>query len=224
MVARRETRVLMTCWSVKGGSGTTVVAAGLSLVLSHRVHQEPPVLLVDLGGDAPAALGLAEPSTPGLCDWLGSQAPATALEDLAQPVHEHLAVVPRGYGGLPPLEHPRWGVLAQYLQQRSPDVVLDCGPLRPAPPVLVEGALSVLVLRPCYMALRRVASQSLSADRVVLIDEPGRALRRPDVESVVGQRVDVHLELDPAIARAVDAGLLAGRLPSQLSHGLRRVA
>jgi hypothetical protein len=214
----------MTCWSVKGGSGTTVVAAGLALVLSNRVHEPPPVLLIDVGGDAPAALGLPEPASAGLCDWLSSQAPPAALEDLAVVVNDRLSVVPRGYGPLPSPDAPRWLQLAKYLHGRDRDSVLDCGPLRPAPQVLVEGALSILVLRPCYMALRRVASLSLSADRLVLVDEPGRALRRPDVENVVGQRVDVHLELDPAIARAVDAGLLAGRLPSQLSHGLKRVA
>lgn len=216
--------MLMTCWSVKGGSGTTVVAAGLSLVLAQRVTDSPPVLLVDLGGDSPAVLGLAEPATSGVFDWLRSDAPAAALEDLALEVGPGLALVPRGYGDLPPLTGKRWVVLAAYLRERVPNAVIDCGPLRPAPQVLTDQALSILVLRPCYLALRRVASASLTADRIVLIDEPGRALRRPDVENVVGHRVDVHLELDPAIARAVDAGLLAGRLPSQLSHGLRRVA
>lgn len=216
--------MLMTCWSVKGGSGTTVVAAGLSLVLAQRASGQPPVLLVDLGGDSPATLGLAEPATAGVLDWLRSDAPATALEDLALEVGPGLALVPRGYGDLPPRDAPRWLLLADYLRERVPHAVIDCGPLRPAPQVLTDQALSIMVLRPCYLALRRVASASLAADRIVLIDEPGRALRRPDVESVVGHRVDVHLELDPAIARAVDAGLLAGRLPSQLSHGLRRVA
>lgn len=216
--------MLTTCWSVKGGSGTTVVAAGVALLRARRRHEPPPVLLVDLGGDAPAVLGLPEPATPGIVDWLNADAPATALDDLAIAVDDTLALVPRGYGVSPPLDSPRWASMVEYLHERASDAVIDCGPLRPAPSILIDGALSVLVLRPCYVALRRVASQSLTADRVVLIDEPGRALRRPDVENVVGQRVDAHLELDPAIARAVDAGLLAGRLPTQLSHGLARVA
>lgn len=216
--------MLMTCWSVKGGSGTTVVATGLAVVLAHRRRHDGRVMLVDTGGDAPAALGLAEPSSPGLGDWLRSDAPATALDDLAVTVNDRLGVVPRGEAPLPTVESPRWGELATYLRQRDHDAVIDCGPFRPAPRVLTDDALSILVVRPCYMALRRVASLSLSADRLVLVDEPGRSLRRPDVENVVGQRVDVHLELDPAIARAVDAGLMAGRLPSQLSHGLRRMA
>ena len=219
-----EARVLMTCWSVKGGSGTTVVAAGVALVHSRRPSPTSPVVFVDLGGDAPAVFGLSEPATPGVVDWLNADAPAAALDDLAVVVNERLALIPRGYGDLPPLTSPRWAIMTQHLQTREGDAVLDCGPVRPAPSVLTDGARSVLVLRPCYLALRRVVGHSITADRLVLIDEPGRALRRPDVEKVVGHRVDVHLELDPAIARAVDAGLLAGRLPLQLSNGLRRVA
>ena len=76
-------RVLTTCWSVRGGSGTTVVAAGVALVRAKRHHQAPPVLLVDLGGDAPAVLGMPEPAAPGVADWLNSDAPASALDDLA---------------------------------------------------------------------------------------------------------------------------------------------
>ncbi|MFZ2440837.1 MAG: hypothetical protein WAW51_00670, partial [Ilumatobacteraceae bacterium] len=60
--------VMFLCWSAKGGSGTTVVSAALALVLSHR----RPALLVDLAGDAPAALGIAEPAGPGVADWLAS--------------------------------------------------------------------------------------------------------------------------------------------------------
>jgi hypothetical protein len=51
---------MFLCWSAKGGSGTTVVSAALSLVLSHR----RPALLVDLAGDAPAALGMPNPLAP----------------------------------------------------------------------------------------------------------------------------------------------------------------
>ena len=53
--------VLVTCWSVKGGSGTTVVAAALALSLARR---DEGALLVDLAGDVPAALGCPEPTLP----------------------------------------------------------------------------------------------------------------------------------------------------------------
>ena len=59
---------MFLCWSAKGGSGTTVVAAALALVLARQ----QPTTLVDLAGDIPAALGLPQPSGPGVADWLAS--------------------------------------------------------------------------------------------------------------------------------------------------------
>src|SRR3954447_24799627 len=60
--------MLVACWSVKGGSGTTVVSAALALAVAATGHD---ALLVDMGGDVPAALGVPEPAGPGLADWLG---------------------------------------------------------------------------------------------------------------------------------------------------------
>src|SRR4051794_41952681 len=61
--------MLVACWSVKGGSGTTVVSAALALAVAATGHD---ALLVDMGGDVPAALGVPEPAGPGLADWLGA--------------------------------------------------------------------------------------------------------------------------------------------------------
>jgi hypothetical protein len=59
---------------------------------------------------------------------------------------------------------------------------------------------------------------------VVLVTEPGRALDRGDVERVVGAPVRAEVAVDPAVARAVDAGLLVSRLPRGLERSLRRAA
>ena len=69
--------MLCCCWSPKGGSGTTVVAASLGLELAAFGWS---VVLVDLGGDLPALLGV-EASQEGLGDWLGTpeELPADAL-------------------------------------------------------------------------------------------------------------------------------------------------
>ena len=48
---------------------------------------------------------------------------------------------------------------------------------------------------------------------IALVDEPGRALRGADVRAATGCEVRGRLPCDPAVARAVDAGLLATRLP-----------
>ena len=61
---------LTVCWSAKGGSGTTVVAAALAL------GSPTDSLLIDLDGELPAALGVPEPSGQGLSDWFASDAAA----------------------------------------------------------------------------------------------------------------------------------------------------
>nr|MBA2279690.1 hypothetical protein [Acidimicrobiia bacterium] len=52
--------MLISCWSTKGGSGTTVVAAALALVFARTTGD---ALLADLAGDQPAALGLPADAT-----------------------------------------------------------------------------------------------------------------------------------------------------------------
>ncbi len=79
--------------------------------------------------------------------------------------------------------------------------------------VAARSTHSLLVTRACYLALRRAADPPLRPSGVVLVTEPGRALDRTDVEQVVGAPVRAEVAFDPAVARAVDAGLLASRLP-----------
>jgi hypothetical protein len=107
-------------------------------------------------------------------------------------------------------------------------VIVDCGVLDGREParsvVAARSTHSLLVTRACYLALRRAADPPLRPSGVVLITEPGRALDRDDVEKVVGAPVRAEVPLDPAVARAVDAGLLASRLPRGLERALRRAA
>jgi hypothetical protein len=99
-------------------------------------------------------------------------------------------------------------------------VVVDDGPLA----ALVHRATpSLLVLRPCYLALRRAANHPLRPAGVVLVTEAGRALTRSDVEGVLGVPVRATVPVEPVVARAVDAGLLAARLPRSL-RALRSAA
>jgi len=110
-------------------------------------------------------------------------------------------------------------------------VVVDCGVVvgggsAPSPVGLALAGIadpSLLVIRPCYLALRRALTASIDASGIVLVGEPQRALQQPDVEDVLGLQVRAAIPWRPAIATAVDAGLLARRLPSQLERGLRGV-
>ena len=74
--------------------------------------------------------------------------------------------------------------------------------------------------RPCFLALRRMDTVPCRPGGVVLIEEPGRALDRRDVAEVAGAPVVARMGADPAVARAVDAGLLASRLPRSLQRAL----
>jgi hypothetical protein len=67
-----------------------------------------------------------------------------------------------------------------------------------------------------------MADAPIERSRIVLIEEPGRALSRRDIEAAIGA-IAVVLPYDPAVARAVDAGLLASRMPRSL-RPLRRLS
>ena len=216
--------MLLSCWALKGGVGTTVVTAALGLTLNRVGHD---VLLVDLAGDLPAALGLPEPDGPGLTDWLsaGPDVPADGLGRIELAVAPGLALLPRGRGALAPTDRVE-ALVAAFDTRRS--VLVDCGVLGRGEPdgtvVAARSTHSLLVTRACYLALRRAADPPLRPSGVVLVTEPGRALDRTDVEQVVGAPVRAEVAVDPAVARAVDAGLLASRLPRGLERSLRRAA
>ncbi len=212
---------MFLCWSAKGGSGTTVVAAALALVLSQR-H---PSLLIDLGGDSPAALGVAEPHGPGIAEWFASPtADDAALNRIAVEATDALQLIPRGVSPLPQPDGPQWARLVAALAAIDATVVIDAG--TGVPPAVLVGAAThnLLVTRPCYLALRRAVATGLQPTGIVLIEEPGRALTVRDVERSLNAPVVAELQYDPAVARAVDAGLLASRLPRSLAHSLKIAA
>ena len=216
--------MFVSCWSAKGGSGTTVVAAALSLLLGRVAPGGG--LLVDLAGDAPAALGLGELTGPGARTWLGAEAtPPDALARLEVPAVEGLHLLPAGSPS-GPLRSERAALLASLLAADARAVVVDCGPLDSPAAITLAGraTISLLVLRPCYLALRRAQAAPIRPSGVVLVSEPGRALGRADVEAVLGVPVRAVVPWDPAVARCVDAGLLARRLPRLLERSLRRAA
>jgi hypothetical protein len=219
--------VLVACWSPKGGSGTTVVAVLTALAFARA--SAGGSLLVDLAGDVPAALGIPEPKGPGLADWLGASGDvgAEALGRLENDVGHGLSLLWRGEavgiaGGSTAL---RAEDLASALGAEPRPVVADCGRADRSPGrELAQGAtVSLCVLRPCYLALRRALDARARPSAVVLVNEPQRSLRRRDVEEVLGVPVWAELEYDPALARAVDAGLLASRRPRAADRALEQI-
>ncbi|HEX7166557.1 MAG TPA: cellulose synthase operon protein YhjQ/BcsQ, partial [Acidimicrobiales bacterium] len=225
--------MLLACWSVKGGSGTTVVAAGLALVLARR--RPDGVLLTDLAGDLPAVFGLPPDTLSGVSDWIaaGADVPPDARRRLEVDVDRGVRLLPRGSlrGELQATKADADRLLRSLRDgtpagvEGGPTVVVDAGRIEPASlaEAVVAGAThSLLVVRPCYLALRRAVAAPLRPTGVVLVDEPGRALSPGDVEDALGVPVTAVVPQRPEIARAVDAGLLGDRVPRVLASALRR--
>lgn len=203
--------MLVVCWSVKGGAGTTVVAAGAALAAATV----RPTLVVDLAGDVGDGLGLADGLGPGVAEWLaaGPGAPPDALARLEVPVVPGLTLLPRGRG---PLAHDRAALLVQVLAAAGRTVVVDAGVLgrgRVARCLAARGDRSLLVTRLCTLALRRIGEAPIRPSGVVVVREPGRLLSLDDAKAAAGAPVVAEVAADPAVARAVDLGLARGRLP-----------
>jgi hypothetical protein len=213
--------MLVALWGAKGGVGTTVAAALCALAWTRPDRE---VLLVDLGGDQPAALGCTPPRGPGCAEWLGAaeSADSAALGRVETDVGGGIALLARGSGPLGAGTSAQRLVDALATDQRL--VVVDCGP-----PLTSETSLATLtadraehswlVTRSCYLALSRSTGLARRPTGVLLVREPGRALSRTDVAAALDSDVVLEIAADQAIARSVDAGLLRSRMP----HGLRRV-
>jgi MinD-like ATPase involved in chromosome partitioning or flagellar assembly len=215
--------MLLACWSAKGGAGTTVVASVLALLASRAAD----ALLVDLAGDAAAALGVDEPTGPGVADWLtaGDDVPADALGRLEIAVTPHLALLPRGGDSSRGLGH-RGDVLAAVLASDGRPVVVDCGTLASSAAMAVAAAAdrSLLVTRACFLALRRALAAPVSPTGVVVVREEGRSLSPAAIAEAIEVPIVATVDVDPSIARAVDAGLLHARLPRSIERSLRDAA
>jgi hypothetical protein len=219
--------VLVSLWSPKGGSGTSVVAAALASVLA-RHHRD--VRLIDLAGDQPAICGtVLSPEQRGAGDWLaaGPTTPASALESFAIDELAKFSLVPVGTE-FPADAGEAGAALAVVLRDDPRISVLDAGlAVAPASRSLVELAdLSFLVVRACVLALRRAYDRHdlvHVTSGVLLVDEPHRSLHARDVSDLAARPILGTVPCVPDIARAVDAGLLLPRAPVQLFRPLEDV-
>ncbi len=215
--------MLICFWSPKGGCGTSVVTAASGLVLAR----EGPARIADVSGDMPALFGLGRDPTPGLRDWLaaGADAPTDALERLEVAISQGLSLLPAGTGALHTVAPESGAALAVALRSDARPTVCDAGRLEHAALLaLAEVAdVCVVVVRACYLALRRAVHHEALAwtTGVVLVDEHGRSLGAHDVEDVLEVPVVASVEARSPVARSVDAGTFASRLPDSVGRPLR---
>lgn len=204
----------MLCYySAKGGSGCSVISAATALLLCESA----PTLLVDFNGDLPAILG-TESNGPGLVDWFrADEPPADALGRLEVDLGGGLFLLPTGECQ-PSGTSEQFRLLASLLRSERRQVVVDIGTSGLGTVALLNASnRSTLVTRACYLALRR-AQCGPPPDDVVLVKEPGRALRASDVSAALQAPISATVSWDPSVARCVDAGLLQSRLPRSLKQ------
>lgn len=175
-------------YTVKGGSGCTTVACAFALAIAAQ--DDTHVLIVDWGDDVAACLGAPEP----------------ADEMTATSVKDNVSI----------MSHRGWNLtLADNLDGNFPIVVHDFGN-KPTPEMLNMADEYMLVTRSCYMGLRQAVKHDLGGCGVVVVMEPGRALSVRDIERAVTLKCVAEVVYDPAVARAIDAGLLACRSPESI--------
>jgi hypothetical protein len=204
------------CWSVKGGSGTSTVAAALAMLSPTLDH---PPLLVDLSGDAHTIVGVDAPVNVGLSDWFDSQAGPAVLDTLCVHTKSSIDVLPTT---VPIGSNPRrWDEFVAWLDDQAlrRHIVVDAGHY-PRPTLTAQ---SLLVVRPCYLAIYRAAKSSNPPVGIVLIRESERTLTNADIEAAVGAPIVAEIPIDPSIARSVDAGLINARIPRTLARPLRKL-
>ena len=157
---------LLSFWSPKGGSGTSVVAAACAV---HAANTLGSVRLVDLRGDQPAILGLGADPETGVADWLaaGPTAPTDALDRLGVEIVPGLSLLARG--GTPSLLEPaaaaESGAALAVALRDGPLTIVDVGVADSAVAraVLEVSDTSIIVMRECYVALRRAVRNPLTA-------------------------------------------------------------
>jgi MinD-like ATPase involved in chromosome partitioning or flagellar assembly len=223
--------VLIACWSVKGGVGTTVVASALAVAAARS--QPEGALLVDLDGDAGLVCGVnggaGLASRAGVLDWLssGSEVPDDALARLEVEAGSGLALLPRGTasGVAPPAD--RAEALARELSGSPRTCVVDCGLATDAwsaASVLAGAATrSLLIVRNCYLTVRRALEVPLRPSGVVVVEEPGRSLGPGDIGAALQLPVVARIPFDPAVGRAADAGIVRSRLPRPFERAVQRL-
>jgi len=194
----------VTLRSHKAGQGTTVTACALALALAEAGHR---VALVSNDIDTRAALAL--PTGDELSTEVKTRLHLLDVTRFGE--LDTLALA--GLVGLSDLP-PRFDVIVTDLHDDTPT----------AATLAAHGftAHAVEVVTADYLALRRSTQAAhAGAERrqhVVLIVEDGRALTTADVRSVLAPAGDlVEVKRTAAVARQLDAGLLAHRLSADLA-------
>lgn len=206
--------MIATMWALKGGQGTSTTAAMTAVGASA----DRPALLVDLCGDQTSLFRMGR-QQEGIAEWSTGRHTAGELRHHAVHVTDTLRLLPRGRG---PIDPVRAQELFDWLISAHPikPVIVDAGTLDPETGgeardhrlrhIAAEVAgVSILVTRPCYLALRRCSLNTLSPTGVAMVADGRRALGPVEIEQAAGAPVLAAIPFDHDVALAADGGGIA---------------
>ena len=192
----------------KGGQGATTVAAALAVTAARTGRR---VIVIDAGGDVASILNRPHvEAADDLAAGLTAAGPVDGVELVHLPADRIDSGTAQGTSEL-----VADGATIIVDAGSDPSVVRRFDGVRPRPQ-------RVLVVRPCYLAVRRATAVPYTPDHVVLIRERLRALTADDVERALALPVTT-IQHDPIIARAIDAGLLVTHAHRWLGRPLRQL-
>ena len=220
--------MLISCWSPKGGSGTTVIAAALAMLHAQLSGS----WLVDTQGDLDAVFPTGDaPATAGFRQWSSviNDARPQRLADVAYAATSDVTLIPAG-PVVADAPRPSAQRIAEFAEWIGDDVaIVDAGTVGDGGESYARlfsdvADHSYCVVRLCFLSLRRLQQSSVTPTGLIIIDEPNRMLAPEDFVRSVHAPVIATIPWDASISRSVNSGTLGRAMPKQLVRALGRAA
>ena len=233
------------CWSAKGGTGTSTMAAAFAVRAAAALEKAGvdegaaggPVTLVDLRGDMNALLGMMSRGAgpvSGRDPWpAGAEAmdPAEVGRGVIAAAGERVGkcmmlvdLHDPAAGSVCDPASEKFPILLRAVCEASSVVVVDAGTDEADRASSIAETMPnvrpVMVVRNCYLSIRKAEARGASErSDVVLVEETQRSLGRRDVAAALNARGLHRVVWDARVARSVDAGTMV----SMLAPSLRRM-
>lgn len=86
--------------------------------------------------------------------------------------------------------------------------------------LLAHADRSMLLVKSCFLNVHAAIGSGHRVDGLVVLGDQERRISNDDIAAALGNNVHASIAVLPAVARAVDAGLLGSRLPRSFSRSL----
>jgi hypothetical protein len=220
--------MVITMWSVKGGSGVSTLSTVVAAALNDLSRSN--ALLIDLAdGDLRGILGgptraSDDPGT-GFGDWVAADETLdpSALERLIGSEPAPLLIGGNSASPIAQERSTRTVEGLRWLDTKYAHVLIDAGSANNdlSATTIQSATLSVLVLRPCLLSLRKAVASKLPASAAVLLAQPGSTLRASDIESSLGIPVITTIPFCASVSRATETSRLFSHPPRAIKRSIK---